>query len=206
MFNGIPSVWGEMNEELLPVVPAQSLRVPSSLGDHDPVSGSTYVDEDFRLGRTHGRTRSNVANTQTPVPVAIGGGTGTGVFSILTAMGEMIAKVPAMMAAGGDVVGTVYRGQRYRAIQNVRPESTGTIGAVARQSYQYVRPLVPYPFPSNAFGNPNIATGQVRQIEDTIPPALEPPRYNLTGMDTNYLQQQHDLLLTKARLAERGMG
>jgi hypothetical protein len=129
---------------------------------------------------------------QTPLPVMIGGGSAFG----------PIPKV----AAGNDVVGCVTRYQRYAAIARIRPESTGTIGSVARQSYQYVRPLVPDPRPFNAFGNPVSPTGQPirsRRIADTIPPALEPPRYNYNGQSQDYLQEQNDILMTKALLMER---
>ena len=203
---GIPSVWGEMTDGMLPEAIVPAITIAPTLQTTDAVSGPTAPDTGQPTGRTHGRTRSNVANTQTPLPVSSRGPSGLGSMALLTAGGELIAKMPAMMAAAGDVVGSVMRGQRYRAISRIAPESTtASIGAVARQSYQYVQPLVPYPYPSNAFGNPNIG-GEVRQIDATIPPALEPPRYNLTAIDTDYLQQQHDMLITKALLAERGMG
>lgn len=202
---GIPSVWGEMRDGMIPEAVVPAITVAPALQDRDAVSGGTHPDDGYPPGRTHGRTRVNTATEQTPLPLSQRGPSGLGGLQLVTAAGEVIAKAPAMLAQAGDVVAGVLRGQRYRAIQRIAPESTtASIGAFARQSYQYVTPLVPYPYPSNAFGNPNIG-GEVRQIDDTIPPALEPPRYNLTAIDTDYLQQQHDMLITKALLAERGM-
>ena len=201
----VPSVWGAATAEI-PEMYQPPAHVPSALQDRDAISGEMRPDVGNPTGRVHGIIpRANTATMQTPVPVGIGGGSGMGVFAIVGGLGELIAKAPAMMAMGADVVGQVFRGQRYPAISRVRPETTGTIGGVARQSFQYVRPLVPYPYPSNAFGNPNIG-GEVRQIDATIQPALEPPRYNLTALDTEYLQQQHDTLVLKTLLRERGMG
>lgn len=193
----IPSAY-DCSDELDGLVylaePMGRITPPDALQDYDPISGPTHRDDAYPVGRTHGRTRENVSTGQTPLPLNMRGGP----------PGISFAHNPAQMAMGGDVAGTVSRGQRYPAIAHIPPESGGTIGRMARQSYQFVRDLVPYPYPSNAFGYPNIG-GEVRQIDQTVPPALEGPRYDNTGMDTDYLQQQHDTMLLKQMLAERGM-
>lgn len=193
----IPSAY-DIGDELDGLVylaePMGRITPPPALQDYDAISGDTHRDGEYPVGRTHGRTRENVATGQTPLAMNMRGG----------APGAGFAHNPAAMAVGGDVAGTVTRGQRYPAIAHIPPESGGTIGKVARQSYQFVRNLVPYPYPSNAFGYPNIG-GEVRQIEQTVPPALEPQRYDNTGMDTDYIQQQHDTMLLKELMAQRGM-
>lgn len=174
--------------------------------DHDPVSGSVYPDDNWRerslqqdRAVVHGKSLVNASNAQYPLPMQIGGGTPLG----------PTGKQPAMLGGTPDLVSAPNRYGRYPAIARVRPETTATIGSVSRQSYQYVRPLVPVPYPFNAFGNPASPDGgpsRVRQVDDTTLPALEAPRYNYVGMDTSYLQEQHDVLQIKAMLAERGMG
>ena len=196
----IHAVWGESPDgELMPVMLGSraEVRVGSPLMTRDPISGAKRVDEDWQgPGRVHGRAYDNRADMQTPLPMGVAGG---------DAYGPM-AKYPATMGNGGDCVGQVTRYQRYPAIAHIRPESTGTIGSVARQSYQYVREQMPDKRPRNAWDPLANPPGvDLRSIDSTVPPALEPPRYNYAGLDTDYLQQQDDILTSRALMAERGM-
>lgn len=204
----IQSVWGNPGDELDAVWlegRMDTVAAPSPIFARDAISGSCFADdhweeEDFGPANLqssrqmeHGKHLVNSSNAQYPIPIEVGGGTPYG----------PLVKYPATMGSGGDCVGQVTRYQRYPAIAKIRPESTGTIGSVARQSYQYVREQMPVKIPFNAFGNPPSPTGEpnrVRQIDDTVPPALEPPRYNYTGLDTEYLQQQHDIMLIKGAM------
>jgi hypothetical protein len=184
--------------------PMGTVRAPSPIVDYDPISGSAYPDDALQasdMARSgpvvHGSHLVNAANAQAPLPMQIGGGSPLG----------PTGKAPAMLAAGGDLVSAPNRYGRYPAIRNIRPETTATIGSVSRQSYQYVTPLVPMPMPFNAFGNPPSPSGEpsrARMIDDTMRPALEPPRYNYVGLDTGYIQEQHDVLQIKAMMAGGG--
>lgn len=202
----IPSVWGNPNDELDAVFLAGPMGRPGGnprpIFTRDFYSGPTHPDEQFTFGhggeydgrgpfvRKHGKTLQPT-HSQEPIPCVVGGGSPFG----------PTGKAPATMGGGSDVVGQVLRQQRYPAIRNIRPETTGTIGSVARQSYQWVRDQMPEKRPFNAYpeqGNP--MGPNVRQIDATIPPALEPKRYDYTGLDTSYIQEQHDTLMAKAQL------
>jgi hypothetical protein len=213
--NGIALVIGEDHGELptgyygdLATRMQQGKWLPPSpdIFERDAVNGSTQPDDALYGGglngrAVHGNYLANVANTQTPLPVQVGGGSPLG----------PLGKGPATLGIGGDVVGAPYRQGRYEAIRNIHPESVSTIGSVARQSYQYVRPPMEMVRPYNAFpeeGNPILPQGGNsgrRTIDSTILPALEPPRHNLTNLDTDYFVEQANILDIKQRLAERGM-
>jgi hypothetical protein len=198
----IHTVWGNPDEDLDDVFLVEhregQANAPSPIFHQDPISGSSYPDDNWTEENlrnsdavVHGKHLVNSSNAQSPLPMVVGGGDAFG----------PTGKYPATMGVGSDCVSQVTRYQRYPAIARIRPESTGTIGSVARQSYNYVREQMPVKLPFNGFGNPSSPTGEpnnVRQIDSTIPPALEPPRYNYTGLDTEYLQQEYDLMLIRA--------
>lgn len=143
-------------------------------------------------GYIHG-TRLLDVGSQTPIPIRIGGGSPLG----------PTGKAPAMMGQGGDTVVSPTRYQRQPALAHIPPETTVTIGSISRQSYQYVREQMPDKRPRNTgagWPSNNPPGVPVRQIGQTIPPALEPPRYSGVGLDTDYIQQQQDILLSKAAL------
>ena len=143
-------------------------------------------------GYIHG-TRLVDVGSQTPIPITIGGGSPFG----------PTGKTPAMMAAGGDTPVSPTRSQRWPSIARIHPETTVTIGSISRQSYQYVREQMPDKRPRNTgagWPSDNPPGVPVRMIGQTIPPALEPPRYSGVGLDTDYIQQQQDILLSKAAL------
>lgn len=156
---------------------------------------SNQPDEVLRQcgpGYIRGRALVDVGS-QTPIPIRIGGGSPLG----------PTGKTPAMMAAGGDTPVSPTRGQRQPALARIHPETTVTIGSISRQSYQYVREQMPDKRPRNTgsgWPSDNPPGVPVRQIGQTIPPALEPPRYSGVGLDTDYIQQQHDILLSKVAL------
>lgn len=187
--------WAEEDGSCYPML-LGGLRAPNLIFAHDQ-DGSTQPDGDgvdFEPGRIHGKRLLDVGS-QTPIPIRIGGG------SFLGPTG----KAPATMGVGSDCVSQVTRYQRYPAIADIRPETTGTIGSVARQSRQYVREQMPDKRPRNAWSTDNPPGPEIRTIGSTIPPALEPPRHNLAGLNTDYIQQQQDLLDIKSMMIERGM-
>lgn len=202
---GIMPVWGVSDNEVEPLysgargfsVPVERIGITKTAQSEPEIEGTLFADG--RNGRAlHGIGSDDSGITQTPLPVQVAGGSPLG----------PLGKAMAALGFGGDVVTSPYRQGRYNAIRKIHPESTGTIGAVARQSYQYVMPLVPMPRPFNAFpeeGNPITGDYGKRTIDQTIPPALEGPRWNYTSLDTDYIQQQHDIMLIKAQMAERGM-
>ena len=203
----IPSVCCYSDEEIgcvLTETPQGTVRPGGVIFAEDAVSGPCYPDDNWRerslqqdRAVVHGKHLVNSSNAQYPLPMQGAGGDPYG----------PTGKMPAVLGVGGDMVGAPTRYGRYPAIARIRPETTATIGTVSRQSYQYVRPLVPVPMPFNAFGNPTSPDGgpsRARQVDDTSLPALEPPRYNYVGLDTGYLQEQHDIMQIKAMMAERG--
>lgn len=170
------------------------MRAPKPTFDQS-FGASNQPDEVLRQcgpGYIHG-TRLVDVGSQTPIPIQIGGGSPFG----------PTGKTPAMMAAGGDTPVSPTRSQRWPSIARIHPETTVTIGSISRQSYQYVREQMPDKRPRNTgagWPSNNPPGVPVRQIGQTIPPALEPPRYSDVGLDTDYIQQQQDVLLAKAEM------
>lgn len=186
----MPSVYYDCAGKVMP----KYGRIASPLVISDPVSGPAVPDPSLGIDRTHGLGLHDVGS-QTPIRMRIGG--------FASPLGK---EIPPEANTG--CRGTVYRSQRFPAISRVQPETTAVIRTVSRQSYQYVAPLTPVEMPFNAFGNPPSPSGRpnnVRQIGQTIPPALEPPRWNYTGLSTENLQAEHDSMQVKLQLLKRGI-
>jgi len=208
--DGVITVWQDAEEGCIgPVLtgPMGSVSVPRVVFNRS-MYGPNLEDEDWEVKsdgdigdddgsyqgayrKKHGRSLPGDVHSQTPIPYNMRGG------------GELgpTGKVPATMV-GADTVGQIFQGQVQPALKGQGKRFSATIGSVARQSYQFVRSCSPVTAPFNAFGNP--AGPEIRSINATIPPALEPKRYNLTGLDTDYIQQQADILNIKAAMIERG--
>jgi len=176
------------------VVATCARRVGSPLVISDPVSGPAVPDVSLGIDRCHGLGLHDVGS-QTTVSMRIAG--------YVSPLGK---QVPPEGNTG--CRGTVYRQQRFPAISRIHPESVVTIGTISRQSYQYVAPLTPVKMPFNAFGNPPSPSGRgnnVIQIDYHVVPALEPPRWNYTGLSTETLQSEHDTMNVKLQLLKRGV-
>jgi hypothetical protein len=174
------------------VVAVCARRVGTPLVYSDPVSGRAVPDVSLGIDRCHGLGLADVGS-QTPVRMRIAGD-------------HFTHDVPPEANTG--CRGTVYRQQRFPAIRRIHPESTVTIGTISRQSYQYVAPLTPDTRPFNAFGNPPSPSGRpnnVIQIDYHVVPALEPPRWNYTGLSTETLQKEHDTVIAKVQMRMRGV-
>ncbi len=189
----MPLVWGTCKGKAEPqygrIAPSKTVV----LGD--PINGPARPDTSLGVDRTHGLGLPGDVGSQSPVRMRIGG--------YVTPFDKAI---PPEGNTG--CRGTVYRSQRFPAISRIHPESVVTISTISRQSYNYVAPLTPVKYPFNAFGNPASPTGRghnVIQIGQTIPPALEPPRWNYTGLSTEKLQDEHDTMMVKVQMMRRGM-
>ena len=214
--NGIRMCWCESQGTVgQNSVYRDPVLVGPAVQSRDAATGSNHPEDNlfiqpqgpirWRSARSiHGAAdNDDTGITQTPLPVSTRGS---------SPLGPTGAHA-ALMGQGGDVPVSPYRTPRYNAIRRIPPESSASPGSVARQSYQYVAPLVPMPRPYNFQDpvsdglNPILANGGWtgrRDIKSTIPPALEPPRHNYTSLDTDFMQQQSDIIRIKAELARRG--
>lgn len=187
--DGICSVYGDGGGDL-PLVTGHPAHVGSPLATRDK-DGSKWSD-DQDMPHVHGNRLANTALGQEPVPMTVGGGTPLG----------PAGKLPD----GMDWRQTIFRSQRAAVLKGHKFEPTPTIGSVSIQHYQYVRPGVPYPYPNNAYGNPDITDGHAhQQIANTLRPALEAPRFDYHGQDITTLQEQQDQMIYAALLDERGL-
>lgn len=209
--NGIKYVVGG-DTDTIPSQVGAALVIGSAVQSFDAATGSNNNADNLFIQpkgpfrwkgarSVHGTADNDDSGiTQTPIPISTRG----------SRPGGPTGAHAALMGQGGDVPVSPYRSSRYNAIRSVPMESSASPGSVARQSRQYVAPLVPMPRPYNAFpeeGNPVLPRGGWsgrRDIKGTILPALEPPRHNYTSLDTDYLQQQADIIRIKAELARRG--
>lgn len=127
----------------------------------------------------HGR--NIVSTSQTPIPERIAGGQS----------GGPEGKAPAEWFVAG-----------IRRHDGFSYEHCPTIGSVSRQSYQYVRPSVPYPVPFNAFGNPShsgeLEQGGHQSIANKIRPPLLNQMYDFQQEDLETIRdtaREHLVLL-----------
>lgn len=198
----IPSVWMETSGGHQPQMLGNAdgpyivggLRAPNPTFARS-FGASNQPDEVLRdcgPGYIRGHALVDVGS-QTPIPIRVGGGSPLG----------PTGKTPAMQGSGGELLVSPTRQQRQRGMERIHPETTVTIGSISRQSYQYVREQMPDKRPRNTgagWPSSNPPGVAVRQIGQTIPPALEPPRFSGVGLDTDYIQQQQDILLSKVHL------